>query len=280
MRVAAMAGRARNTPRVGRALYLARGQADRALIAARRPPLSASVEDGVLAGYLRHRGFLEEVSRTGYESFLRELFLDRIRPGTTVVDAGAHIGLFTVAAAPRAGPTGQVYAFEADPYNYEALRVNIERNALTNVRAVNQAVADVTGEVTFILSSSTVGSSLVAQDSITDAEPVKVAATTLDAEIPPDRARELVVKIDVEGAEEQVLRGAAETLQRCARARLILEQHQTGLDEVDSSSRAVVPLLRSLGFTPFFVDEERRELVQIQEAPPPRRGNHLLADKG
>jgi FkbM family methyltransferase len=272
---------ARDTPGVGRALYAARAHADRALIALQRPPFSVSLarlEAGALAGYLRHRAFLDEVTHGSYESFSRELFLERIRPGVTVVDGGAHIGLFTILAAPRAAPTGKVYAFEADPYNFDALRINVSRNGLTNVRLANEALADVPGEVSFFVSSGTVASSLVSKSYVHDTHPVTVTATTIDAEVP--RAREIVVKLDVEGAEERVLVGAAETLHACTRGRVIAEQNLTALRDAGSSGERVVALLRSFGFSAFhFVDEERQELVEILEAPPARKGN-LLADKG
>jgi FkbM family methyltransferase len=279
-RVFTAAQNARDTPAVGRLLYTARARADRALMALQRPPLSAGIETGDLAGYLRHRAFLDDVAHGGYERLSRELFLERIRPGTVVVDGGAHIGLFTLLAAPRAAPGGIVYAFEPDPYNFDALRINVARHRLANVRLANAALAATSGERSFFVSSGTVASSLVRKSYVHDTKQVTVPATTIDAEIPDALARDVVLKLDVEGAEEDALRGAAETLKACTTARVIAEQNLTALSDAGSSGERLVALLRSFGFaTFFFIDERRHELTEIQDAPPARKGN-LLADKG
>jgi FkbM family methyltransferase len=273
-----LAGATRETPGVSTLLYGARTQADRVLMAVQRPPLSAAVEAGTLAGYLRHRGFLASLAGDGYEHLSRARFVERIRPGTTIIDGGAHIGLFTLLAAPRAAP-GKVYAFEADPYNFDALRLNAARNGLGNVRLVNEALADAPGELTFMVSSGTVASSLVHKSYVHDAHPVTVTATTIDAEVPRERARDLVVKLDVEGAEERVLQGAAATLQACTTGTVIAEQNPAALADAGSSGERLIALLRSFGFTRFaFIDDRHDEVVEITGAPPEGKGN-LLAYK-
>jgi FkbM family methyltransferase len=273
-----LAGATRDTPGVGKALYAARTQADRVLMALQRPPLSARIDSGSLAGYLRHRGFLETLAGDGYEPLSRQRFLERIRPGTTVIDGGAHIGLFTVLAAQRAAP-GKVYAFEADPYNFDALRINAARNGLTNVRLVNEALADAPGELQFLVSSGTIASSLITKSYVDDAHPITVTATTIDAEIPPGRARDVALKLDVEGAEERVLRGAAATLTACTTGTVIAEQNPDALADAGSSGERLVELLRSFGFTRFvFVDDRHQEFVDVAGTPPPGKGN-LLAHK-
>jgi FkbM family methyltransferase len=273
-----LVGATRDTPGVSRLLYGTRTQADRILMAVQRPPLSAEVESGSLAGYLRHRGFLASLAGDGYEQLSRARFVERIRPGTTVVDGGAHIGLFTLLAARRAAP-GKVYAFEADPYNFDALRLNAARNGLDNVRLVNEALADAPGKLEFMVSSGTVASSLVQKSYVHDAHPVTVAATTIDAELPRERAHDLVVKLDVEGAEERVLQGAAQTLRACRTGTVIAEQNPKALADAGSSGERLVALLRSFGFTRFaFIDDRHDEVVEITGAPPDGKGN-LLAYK-
>jgi FkbM family methyltransferase len=268
----------RDTPGISRLLYGARAQADRALMTLQRPPLSARVEDGSLSGYLRHRGFLAGLADDRYEHLSRDRFIERIRPGTTVVDGGAHIGLFTLLAARRAAP-GKVYAFEADPYNFDALRLNATRNGLDNVRLVNEALADTPGPLTFMVSSGTVASSLVTKSYVHDAHPMTVPATTIDAEVPRDRARDIVVKLDVEGAEERVLKGAAATLQTCLTGTVIAEQNPAALADAGSSGEKLVALLRSFGFTRFaFIDDRHDEVIDIADRPPDGKGN-LLAYK-
>jgi FkbM family methyltransferase len=274
-----LAGATRDRPGVAKVLYSARTQADRVLMTLQRPPLSASVGTGSLSGYLRHRGFLETLSGDGYEALSRERFLEGIRPGTTVIDGGAHIGLFTLLAARLAAP-GKVYAFEADPYNFDALRINAARNGLSNVRLVNEALADAPGELQFMVSSGTIASSLVTKSYVDDAHPITVTATTIDAEIPPDRRHDVAVKLDVEGAEERVLQGGAQTLTACTKGTVLAEQNPQALADAGSSGARLVALLRSFGFTDFaFVDDRHQDVVAVTDTPPAEKGN-LLAHKG
>jgi FkbM family methyltransferase len=71
-----------------------------------------------------------------------------LRPGDVVVDAGAHVGYFTLVAARAVGADGQVHAFEPVPGNHERLTENIELNSLTNVRLNRAALGDGDGTIT------------------------------------------------------------------------------------------------------------------------------------
>jgi tRNA G37 N-methylase Trm5 len=97
----------------------------------------------------------------GYENASRRLFIDALKAGVTVVDGGAHVGVFALTAAARIGRDGQVFAIEADPYNYAALRINKQRNGLENLEAIHAALDETPGERTFYVSHGTVASSLV-----------------------------------------------------------------------------------------------------------------------
>lgn len=72
-----------------------------------------------------------------------------IQPGDTVADIGAHHGYYAYQLAEKVEEDGDVIAFEAHPDNYEVLKKNIEANGLDNVTAVNKAVAEETGTITF-----------------------------------------------------------------------------------------------------------------------------------
>jgi FkbM family methyltransferase len=278
-RLARVADRTRDAPLVGSTLRGVRGALDRGLTAVRWAPLSTRYGDARIAGFLRHRGFVHQLRSGQYETYSLELFLERVTPGTTVVDGGSHIGLFGVAAALRTGDEGIVYAFEPSDYNRAALALNVRRNRLENVRIVDRALAERPGEFTFHVSRGTIANSLVDKSYVLDARPITVRTTTVDDVVPPERADELVMKLDLEGAEERALLGAAETLNRCRRGRLIVEHSPTALRDGGSSGAAIVDLLRSHGFVPSFVDEDRRELVPVEDALPHRKGN-LVADKG
>lgn len=145
-----------------------------------------------------------------YEPFEQSLFTDCLRPGDTVVDIGAHIGLYTLQAARAVGPTGRVLAFEPSADNYQLLERNVQANGYTNVTTRRLAVADRSGHLQLALSAANTGdhSLLSAATAGRDTETVQVS--TLDDEV--DGGPVDVVKMDVQGAEPAVLAGAQRTL--------------------------------------------------------------------
>jgi FkbM family methyltransferase len=179
----------------------------------------------------------------------------------------------------RAGETGLVYAFEPDPYNYEALRLNIRRNHLTNVISANAALSNELGSMVFYASSGTIGGSLVRKSYVHDTHELRAATTTLDAEVAREQTDNLVVKLDVEGAEELVLRGGENTLRACKTGRVLAEHNPTALRDAGSSGSLVVGLLRSYGFAVYFIDEAQRKLISIDKSNLPMKKGNLLADK-
>jgi FkbM family methyltransferase len=138
-----------------------------------------------------------------------------------VLDVGANVGMWVLGVARAAGPTAVVHAFEPLPANFERLAENLRRNALGWVRCHRVAVADRAGEARFLLpgpGNSGVGS-LSAEGS---GASVTVEVTTLDAFCREQGlSRVHILKVDVEGAELRVFRGAA-TLLGSARPPVIM----------------------------------------------------------
>ena len=94
---------------------------DAIFVRAGRPPIGVFVEGVRVRGYLRHRSYLAEAARP--RTTYAQLYLEQLKPDTTVVDAGAHVGVYTMLASPRCT---RVLAFEPDPYNFGALRANAD----------------------------------------------------------------------------------------------------------------------------------------------------------
>jgi FkbM family methyltransferase len=278
-RVLRLLGRAARIARragLGRPLALARDGADAVLLRLGRPPLSASVGGVTVRGFLRHRSFLAHLSRGGYEPYSRETLLATLAPGTLLVDAGAHAGLYTLLAARRLGRDAQVLAFEPDPYNFAALRLNA--GGVPGVTLVRAAVADREGEAAFQQNLGTIGSSLAPRRGVGPVREIRVQTTTLDAALRGYSPERLVVKLDVEGAEARALRGLRETAVRERDLTVFLEINPAALRDAGSSLEEVLEELAALGLEAQWVDEEERALLPVDPGAPPRKGN-LLATR-
>ena len=151
------------------------------------------------------RGETEKVSQAAVA--------ERLRPGDVFYDLGANLGFFSLLAARIAGPTGSVFSFEPDVQIAERLRRNAARNGLSNIVVVEMGVWSASGTLNFITSDSTSPDRGVGRFQPDDAGSagIQTRCVSLDDFIrnaPPPRA----IKCDVEGAEIEVFRGAAELL--------------------------------------------------------------------
>jgi FkbM family methyltransferase len=143
----------------------------------------------------------------------------RIRPGMTVYDLGANRGQLALFFAQAVGPAGIVVSFEPVRHLYEDLVGNVALNGLKNVVAYCLAVSDRCGETAFAFNSQypTQGKLVACEPTYVDplAVATPVRAMTLDALAEADRLPPPgLMKIDVEGAAELVLRGATQTIER------------------------------------------------------------------
>jgi len=136
--------------------------------------------------------------------------------GMTYVDVGANIGHHALIAASRVGGRGAIHAFEPAPAMFEALRRNMNLNSCRNVSCNNCALGDQAGLAQFYLSdiSHSCANSLGRTVHVTGRQ-VSVSVRTLDDYSVAAAINRLdVLKVDVEGAELMVLRGAERTIRQ------------------------------------------------------------------
>lgn len=136
----------------------------------------------------------------------------------TFVDVGANVGAYSLFATLMPS-IEQVIAFEADPDTLTELRKNIRLNNLENVvRVEGKAVSDSAGTVSFAVIGRHSGANSIVSTSIHNRSSFKrqvsVEAVALDQCLPPDLSAPLCLKIDVEGHEPAVIKGATATLER------------------------------------------------------------------
>ncbi|HET6266671.1 MAG TPA: FkbM family methyltransferase [Acidobacteriota bacterium] len=183
------------------------------------------------------RGLGEAYEEACWKSLMKE-----VREGDTVLDIGAFIGLYTIAFASRVGPTGRVIAFEPDPDNYRLLLEHLRLNGVAErVEAIHAAA----GETVTIVQLSRDGSQTHVS---TQGQDATVECKTVDSVIRD--AKIDVVKMDVEGYEEHVVRGATKLLsdpQRKPRL-MYIEVHPYAWPNHGTSDRSLLSLLRSFGY--------------------------------
>jgi len=147
-----------------------------------------------------------------WEPEISQLIEQRLRPGDTFVDVGANTGWYTLLAAHTVGPTGRVVAIEASPTNFLRLKENVADNRLGNVRLVNEAVWNSEAFLSFFQgppSNSGVSTVLPSFAEPRGCAPAgRIRAWPLPELLSPDEMAALrILKIDVEGAEREVLQG-------------------------------------------------------------------------
>lgn len=142
----------------------------------------------------------------GLEVGTRRVLVRLLEPGMTVADVGANIGLLTLACARLVGPSGKVYAFEPEPAMAAALAETLALNGLTWVDLREEAAGRTAGRATFHISPVPGHSSLypLAAEEVGRGADVEVRIARLDEVV---AGRLDVLKIDVEGAELDVLAG-------------------------------------------------------------------------
>lgn len=141
-------------------------------------------------------------------------FRAAVRPGATVCDVGANVGAYTLMFAAWVGEGGRVFAFEPAPEALAGLRRHVALNGFgSRVEIVEAAIASSTGRAPFAVHPSGGASSLSVQ-ALAEAPVLSVQTDTLDHFCAARGVKPDVIKIDVEGAELDVLIGGRQTLAR------------------------------------------------------------------
>jgi len=167
-----------------------------------------------------------------------------IKKGDVVVDAGAYIGIFTILASRIVGENGRVVSFEPDTANFKELVDNIRLNGLRNVIPLNKALWSHDTELPFRMTGE-MGSSIDIEE--LDSEScVRVPVVGLDAELRRFNIGNVdFVKMDVEGAEVEALKGSEETLRKNHPSLAIASYHVV---KGKQTYHEVERLLRGMGY--------------------------------
>jgi FkbM family methyltransferase len=171
---------------------------------------------------------LPEHGHLGWNPDEYRAFRDAVRPGMTALDVGANVGAYALLLGQWVGAAGTVYAFEPAPATYDGLVRHIHLNGLGSIVHPVQAALGASAATAWLLSDGTGGESRLAAPSERTAGAISVTVTTIDEFCETHHLTPAFIKVDVEGAELAVLRGARETIRRCRpELALFVEMHPT-----------------------------------------------------
>jgi len=188
-----------------------------------------------------------------------------LSPGKTFVDAGANAGIYTLAASRIVGETGRVIAFEPSIQSLPVLRKNIALNHLTNVVAFPVALSHAAGAAKLYHGPNPSLNSL-GKETAWPEDTEEITTETLDDILERASIDHVdVIKVDVQGAEELVLRGARKLL-TSMHPTIIFEIFPEGTIPLRLAPYGAWEFLASLGYEFSVVDWH--EGLRRQESPP------------
>lgn len=179
-----------------------------------------------------------------FEGRMLRRLLAAIRDGDTFFDIGANIGTVTLPVA--VAGAAECLAFEPEPANAARLAENAELNGLANVTVIEAAMWSEPGEVR-LRAAGPVGTGTASAFAHGDGMAL-VPAVTVDSFAGGGRAAPGVIKIDVEGAELEVLRGAEAALASGRVRDLFVETHPVALARRGESEAGLVSMLETHGY--------------------------------
>jgi FkbM family methyltransferase len=215
-----------------------------------------------------------------YEPVESFLFNRLIRPGDTIVDAGANVGQYSLLAASKTGSTGSVHSFEPIPKNYARLARHVQMNRVSNIRLNQLALWNEPKELSFGMPPSkdandgsySAGSMADSSVPLVTARAVRFDEYAAEHEI--DRVD--LIKIDVEGAEWFALQGMAGVLSR-HRPTILMEVNREACSSMGyDPSEFWKMLVHGLGYRAWRMGVSAEELRQLDSADGLEQSNVLF----
>jgi len=188
------------------------------------------------------------------------LFVERyLRAGMTVLDIGAHHGLYTLLASKQVGGAGRVVAFEPSPRERAQLLRNLNINFCSNVRVEACALGkERSQEELFLVNGGEDGCNSLRPPVVeSGVSPVSVRVARLDDWLEKERIERVdFIKLDVEGGERDVLRGAAKLLAREPRPVIFAEVQDVRTGPWGYPAKVIIEHLVQRGYTWFAIEAE------------------------
>lgn len=196
-----------------------------------------------------------------YEEFETEIVKKIIKKGDVVVDVGANIGYYTLIFAKLVGKEGKVFAFEPEPTNFNILKKNVKINEYENVTLINKAVSNKTGKMTLDLDEINKGGHSISKNN--SEKTIEIESIRLDDYFKTYYGKINFIKLDIEGAEVEAIKGMSEILGKNEEANIMAEYNPQSLSNLGTNSEEYLTSLMKFGFKIYDLDAGRKKMVPI-----------------
>lgn len=198
-----------------------------------------------------------------YESAAFQIWERIVQPGSIVWDIGANIGLYTIAAARNAGASGLVVAWEPAPATHADLRSHVHLNKVAATCELRQeALGRENGQFSFNLQPDPSTNRL--RGEAIRISSIEVRVRTLDDCLFDSAYPPQVIKLDIEGAEIDALKGGLRLLQN-VRPMVLLAVHPQFVGEYGYSISELVALVKDAGYISFSLEGREQPAVEYAE---------------
>ncbi|MGI0058014.1 MAG: FkbM family methyltransferase [Nitrosarchaeum sp.] len=199
-----------------------------------------------------------------YEEFETNIVKKEVKQGDVVIDIGANIGYFTLIFAKLVGDKGKVFAFEPDPTNFELLKKNVEINGYKNVVLEQKALSDNQGKMMLSLNKvNTAGHQLDFKNE-KSSNSVEVDVLSLDKYFSKHIIDINFIKMDVEGAESNIIQGMTNILKNSKSLKMIVEYNPIAINEIGLNPKNYLNLLVENGFCLYDINERTKTLEKTE----------------
>lgn len=195
-----------------------------------------------------------------HEENVINLLTKTLKSAKCFVDVGAHIGFYTFLTS-KLMKSVNIFSFEMDKINFSLLKKNLKLNKSKNVLIYNLAISDSSGIVSYTRNSEQPDPTLTSAGIDLERDSVKtisIKAVTLDDFFKNIDTKPDVVKIDVEGAEMQVLSGMEKLIEH-NNPKMFVEVHPERLLKFRSSVNEVISFLLERGYNIFEIEDMRKK---------------------
>ena len=193
-----------------------------------------------------------------YEYWKTKLFLNVIKEGMTIIDIGVNKGYFSLLFAKLMNDKGKVLSFEPEPNNCFWFRKSIQANGYSCIKLFQYALSDREGSVNLYRGKKSGWGSLFLS-SYTEEKTITAKTRKLDNVLKDEGMNKVdIIKIDVQGADLLVLKGAERTLKR-QNIKLVMDVDIKSLTE----RKQLFDFLESRGFKIFGIGKELTPIEKI-----------------